>query len=187
MIINVDDSGKLIDLLPISYTHPSYYQAAVDALKEWQYEPARKNGEAIGVRQQLVFNFESRGQVLSLTTLEAAAALLHNLNEHTEVKCIFRGAELDELPRPTKVVQPLWVPAMENQPPGAGVLVDFYIDETGHPRMPTVSDYSDPTLALTAVHALKQWEFSVPTRRSRPVVAHASQWFTFSPAKSAER
>lgn len=186
LVINVDDSGKLIDLLPISYSHPAYYNAAVEALKEWQYEPAKKNGETIGVRQQLVFNFESRGQVVSLTTLEAASALLHNLNEHSEVKCIYRGAELDALPKPTKVVQPLWVPAMENQAPGAGVLVDFYIDETGHPRMPTVSGYTDPSLALTAVHALGQWEFSVPTRRGRPVVAHASQWFAFASAKTPQ-
>lgn len=96
---------------------------------------------------------------------------------------MYRGTELDALPTPTKVVQPLWVPAMEQPQTASGVMIDFYIDETGHPRMPTVSKYSDPSLALTAVHALEQWQFSVPTHRGRPVAAHAAQWFSFSAGK----
>jgi len=184
IIINVDDSGKLVDWLPVRYSHPDYYNAAVDALKEWEYKPAKKNGEPIGVRQQVVFSFESRGQVVSLTTVESVNAVFGRNLDNSEVKCVYRGAELDTLPKPVKVVQPLWVPAIEQQPPGSGVMVDFYIDETGHPRMPTVSKYADPTLALSAVHALEQWQFSVPTHRGRPVVAHAMQWFAFGAGKT---
>ena len=186
IIINVDDAGKLVDWLPVSYSHLKYYDAAVEALKEWQYQPARQKGEPIGVRQQIVFNFESRGQVASLMALDTVSAMIENAIGSREIKCVYRGRELDTVPKPTKVVQPRWVPAFEGLAAGAGVMVDFYIDETGHPRMPTASGYTDPTIALTAVHALEQWLFSVPTYRGRPVVAHAMQWFSFTPTKTAE-
>lgn len=182
VVINVDDSGKLVDWLPVSYSHPEYYRAAVDALKEWQYQPAQRAGEPIGVRQVLVFNFESRGQVVSLTPMETVNALLGDTMNRSGVKCIYRGGELDTPPQPIKQVQPLWVPAMATLPPGAGVMIDFYIDDTGHPRMATVSDYTDPTIAITAVRALEQWQFSVPTYRGRPVMTHAAQWFAFTSA-----
>lgn len=181
IIICVDDSGKLVDWLPVSYAHRTYLKAVEEALKEWRYQPARVGGEPIGVRQMLVFNFESRGQVASFTAVEVVDSLFGRAFGHRDVQCVYPGRELDSAPKPVKVVQPLWVQAAENLPAGAGVLVDFYIDQNGKPRMPTASNYDHPMIALAAVHALEQWEFSVPTRGGQPVVVHASQWFAFGP------
>lgn len=180
ILINVDDSGTLVDVLPVSYTHKAYYDAAAEALKHWKYEPAQVHGEPISVRQQIVFNFEARGQIVSLTAAETTDILLASFLGHEDVRCVLRGSELDSAPKPTKMVQPLWVPTIEKLQPGSGVLVDFYIDETGHPRMPAVTDYPDDLVAKAAVHALQQWEFTVPRYHGRPVAVRATQWFAFS-------
>ena len=187
VIINVDETGKLVDWLPVSYSHERYFQAAVEALKAWKFKPAAVHGEPTGIRQQLVFNFESRGQVASFTGMEGANALFRSIVPLSEVRRVYSGKQLDAAPKPMKIVQPRWVPAVEKSAPGDGVLVDFYIDETGQPRMPTVSQYTDPTLAQSAVDALEKWEFSVPTRDGRPVIVRATQWFSFAPqTKKAE-
>lgn len=181
VVINVDDQGKLIDWLPVSYSHERYLDAAVDALKHWKYVPASNDGEPMGVRQQLVFSFQTRGQVASFTGMEAANALFGSLKRSDDVHRVFSANQLDEAPKPTKTVQPRWVPAVAKSAPGSGVLVDFYIDETGHPRMPTVSGYTDPTIAQAAVDAIDKWEFSVPRRDGQPVIVRATQWFSFVP------
>lgn len=184
MVINVDDTGKLVDWLPVSYSHERYLDAAVEAVKGWKYEPAIQSGERMGIRQQVVFNFQTRGQVTSFTGMEAANALFRTLVPASDIRRVYSGNQLDELPKPLKVVQPRWVPAVEKAAPGSGVLVDFYIDETGHIRMPTVSGYSDPTIAQAAVEAMDRWEFSVPTHNGRPVIVRATQWFSFAPASN---
>jgi hypothetical protein len=52
------------------------------------------------------------------------------------------------------------------------VLLDFFIDETGRPRMPVVVQASDTLFAAAAVDALDQWRFTAPTRRRQPVAVH---------------
>lgn len=187
VVINVDDTGRLVDWLPVSYSHVRFLDAAVEALKGWKYQPAAMRGEPTGVRQQLVFNFQTRGQVASFTGMEAANALFRSVTPPSEVRRVFSGRQLDEVPKPMKVVQPRWVPAVDKSAPGSGVLVDFYIDETGRVRMPTVSNYADATLAQAAVDAIDQWEFSVPTHNRRPVIVRATQWFAFgAPSKQVD-
>ena len=74
-------------------------------------------------------------------------------------------------------------PKPENAPREVkGVTVDFYIDETGRPRMPTVNGRGNELMAASAVEALEQWRFTPPMRKGDPVAVRASQWFDFSEA-----
>ena len=59
------------------------------------------------------------------------------------------------------------------------IVVEFYIDETGRPRMPVAVAPSDSFLAAAAVFAIKQWRFAPPKHRGQPVLAHAMQTFVF--------
>jgi len=68
---------------------------------------------------------------------------------------------------------------------GGKVSVEFYIDETGRVRMPSVDletneAYED--LSATAIAAVGQWQFEPPTVKGRPVLVVAHQDFTFQPA-----
>lgn len=182
LVLNVDENGKLIDWLPISYAHPAYLSAAVDAIKGWEYRPAKINGEPVSVRQQVVFSFQSRGRVVSMLAIETANSLFRNVLGEQVTRCVYAGRDLDEQPKPIKVVQPLGLPPSVQVRPGAGVMIDFYIDENGHPRMPTVSNYDHPVMAAAAVQALEQWEFTPPKRNGQPVAVRVVQWFSFAPS-----
>lgn len=179
LIINVDVTGKLVDWLLLDYTSPRYADAAVEAIQQWKYKAAVYKGAPIGTRTTLVFNFETRGQVVSMTCLDMVDAYLKNLTRDRLVKCVVSGKELDAAPKPTVIISPAAVPA-ELAAGASGVLVDFYIDENGHPRMAAVDVKENDPMAMASLAAIEQWRFTPPTSKGRPVAVRASQWFDFS-------
>lgn len=177
--INVDGSGRLIDWLLLDYTHTRYADAAVEAVQKWTYKAAIYKGEPIGTRTTLIFDFETRGQVVSMTCLDMVDAYLKNFTGDRVVRCVVPGRELDAAPKPLVVVSPLAV-SPELARGSTGVWVDFYIDEAGRPRMAAVDVKENDPMAMASIEAIGQWRFTPPTSKGRPVVVRASQWFDFS-------
>ena len=186
IVVNIDDAGKLADWMLIESTHARFADAAVSALKKWSYKPAMVRGQPIGVRTELVFNFEMRGQVVSMTCIDTVAMLMQRISNSQPFKYIYRGGELDAAPKPILIVSPQPV-AQTGEAMQQGVLVDFYIDATGKPRMATVDTQGNLAMATSALIALDQWRFTPPTYRGRPVAVRASQWFDFSKAGLAAK
>lgn len=58
----VNAEGEVSDVHAITSTHPEWAEAAVAAVKQWQFEPARKNGEAVNMRKEtpMVFTNETK-------------------------------------------------------------------------------------------------------------------------------
>jgi protein TonB len=52
----IDRQGRLRDIHVIS-GHPVLAQAALQAVKEWVYRPARLNGQVIEMNTQITLNF----------------------------------------------------------------------------------------------------------------------------------
>jgi outer membrane biosynthesis protein TonB len=52
----LDEQGNVIEMKVISGT-PLLYQAAVDALKKWEYEPTYSNDQPIAVQMIVAINF----------------------------------------------------------------------------------------------------------------------------------
>ena len=68
---------------------------------------------------------------------------------------------------------------------GGHIHVEFYIDETGRVRMPSVSretDEASEALSSAAITAVAQWQFDPPTVKGRAVLVLAQQDFNFKPA-----
>ena len=187
LVINVDATGKLVDWMLIDYACARYADAAVNALKKWQYRPAIYNGEPIGVRTEIVFNFETRGQVVSLTGIDTLAALTKSITGDRQIQHVCKGDELDVAPRPLVVVSPLPIQPVDLKNAPQGVRVDFYIDETGRPRMATVDMEGNALMAAASLEAIEQWRFTPPTRKGHPVAVRASQWFDFGHAMAAAK
>ncbi|MFT3869610.1 MAG: energy transducer TonB [Nibricoccus sp.] len=179
LLINVDATGKLVDWLLLDYSESIFADAVVDAVKQWRFDPATYKGTPIGTRTTLVFNFETNGQVVSMTCLDMIDAYMKNFTKDQMVKCVVPGKELDSAPKPLVMVSPLAIPA-ELAAGASGVTVDFYIDETGRPRMPAVDVKENDPMALASLAAIEHWRFTPPTSKGRPVTVRATQWFDFS-------
>jgi len=188
LVVSVDETGKLVDWMLLDYAHVRYADAAVDALRKWQFRPAIVGGVPVGVRTEIVFDFETRGQVVSLACVDTMAVLMKRLAGDQQIRLLCRAGELDATPKPIVMVSPLPVQQVGGEAPPRGVLVDFYIDETGRPRMATVaSDRGNELMASAALEAIGQWRFTPPTSKGRLVAVRASQWFDFSKTAVAEK
>jgi TonB family protein len=180
VVINTDSTGKLTDWLVIGYTHREFADAAVAAIQQWKFEPARLQGEPVGTTVELFFYFEAKGVVVS--TSSAADVFDRQLmriigDRYAYQPCSLR--ELDRIPTPVVTVKPLYPGELADKGVKGKVTVDFYIDETGAVHLPAVSVKDDVELTALAVAALRQWKFEPPTRDGHPVLVKASQEFDF--------
>ncbi len=184
IIFNIDAEGKLVDWLVASYTHPAFAEEAVRSLQSWRYEPARRYGEPVGVRTSVAFNFVASGKVRTIQAVDTVTAFTTLLNRPNLTVRVAEPAQIDRPVEAVTVVKP-GHPAHpqtgDRADLSAGrVLVDFYIDEEGRPRMPVVLDSDDTAFALSAVNALSLWRYTPPTRDGEPVAVRAQQQFVFT-------
>jgi TonB family protein len=182
LAINTDAQGKLVEMLVVGYTRPELADAAVSAIKQWEFGPARLRGEPVGTTIELLFHFEARGVVVSTCNFNDVIEerMAHIIGIHYVYQpCSL--AELDRIPTPIVAVKPPYPPELAEKGVKGSVTVEFYIDETGAIRVPAVSAKDDSQLSALAVGALRQWKFEPPTRNGRPVLVKASQMFNFGP------
>ena len=179
LLITIDAEGHLGDWLVASYTEKPFADEAVWALKQWRYQPARIDGQPVGSRIRVAFSFTAKGKVV----LTEATGLLDNFISNivglptTRLVCPPR-----ELDRPIAALQaPAPIDPAVLTPSGAGgrVLVDFYVDAEGRPRMPVIVSSTEDVYAKAAVNALAQWRFQPPTRTGHPVSVRVQEEFVF--------
>jgi TonB family protein len=183
--VQVDETGKLTDLLVTAYTHPLLAESAVQALKRWNYEPAWLHGKPRGATVDLTFIFEHKGLVvvdLTVTSYVQLRDVQLRPNAYTYGARTLR--QLDRIPTPTKVVQPAYPVEAGQKQQTAVVTVFFFIDEQGRVRLPAVSRETsemNDALAAAAVNAVSQWQFEPPLSKGVPVLVAARQDFNFKP------
>jgi len=178
--ISTSVAGKLEEYLVVGYTDREFADAAVAAIKEWTFEPARLNGEPVATTAELIFYFEARGTVVSSATaadiLEAQVRRIID-GRYVYHPCTMR--ELDRIPLPLVTVHPQYPLQLAEKGVKGRVTIDFFIDETGAVRMPTGSAEDNNVLTGLAIDALSKWKFEPPTSRGRAVLVRASQVFNF--------
>jgi TonB family protein len=181
IMINVDRTGRLVDWLVIGYTDVRFADSAVAALKEWTFEPALWQGTPVSVCIPLTFNFDVEGVVVSITALEAMQSLMSSLSSQDQrevyAPCTLR--DLDRIPVPLHTVTPAYPKDLAAQAVEGDVTVEFYIDEQGAVRMPSIIGRPPRPLAELAVSSVSQWKFEPPTSKGRPVLVCVRQVFRF--------
>lgn len=179
VLVQIDPAGKLTDSLAIAYTEPAFAEEVLQTIKQWRFEPLRRNGEVIGSVLELSVTFKIDG-VVAVERMDAPqASQLSALGDDGYQSHGSRG--LDRIPTPYRVVAPVYPPEWRAQGVGGLITVDFYIDETGGVRMPTVASNAQPLLGASAIAAVREWRFSPPVRRGQPALARVQQVFNFSP------
>jgi len=185
--VSIDETGKLSDYLVIAYSHPRFAENAVGALTKWTFEPAQVHGSPRSCEADLTFRYEVRGVVVvSLTPFTSNELIRYKIAPNASAYSAVAPRQLDRLPTPRKIITPVYPMELARSSRGGHVSVDFYIDEEGHVRMPSVSletDEANENLAALAVTSVGQWEFEPPMSGGRPVVLLARQEFDFRPAK----
>lgn len=180
--INTDATGKLIEWLVVAYSHPDLAREAVDSIKQWKFVPARLRGEPVGTTIEVYFYFEAKGVVISTTMIDfVARATIFASNRNAYEPCSLR--DLDRIPTPLTTIVPQYPVELADKGVRGQVTVDFFIDETGVARLPSVSSHDNSELTALSIEALRQWKFEPPTQNGKPVLVRATQVFNFGSHK----
>ena len=130
---------------------------------------------------ELHFDYSAKGRVVSLNIFDTMNALLEKSGARSVVTKVCRPDELDQtLAAVQSVSPPKPAELVAADRARHSVLIDFYVDDKGRPRMPVVLSSPSPAYAQAAVAALSQWRFSTPTRGGQPVAVRARQEFVFT-------
>jgi TonB family protein len=179
VIVNIDADGQLVDLLVSRYSRREFADEAVGALRKWRFEPARRDGESVGARFVVKFDFSAPGKVATLTVFETIESRLQLQQKSGTAEVVSSTRKLDHPPAAVTTVQPVHPGSLPDATQDARVVVDYLIDQEGRPRMPVVLEATRDGYALAAVDALAQWRFTPPTSGGRPVAVQVRQEFVF--------
>lgn len=178
VLVNIDDQGHLTETMVLAYTHEPFADAALAAIRQWRFEPTRLHGENVGTVADLSFRFEVDGVLL----VQRTGVPVFQKSDPFDKNFAYRPYEfgtLDRIPTPQHVAEPVFPREWSDQGIHGKVTIDFFIDQTGAVRMPSLVATAHPLLAAAATTAIREWRFDPPLRKGRPVLAHCEQVFTF--------
>ncbi len=176
--VSIAANGGLNDALLVSASRREFGEEALRVVKQWRFEPERVKGEPVGGVGDISFIFEFNGPI-AIEKLSPAP----NEEPRGSADPFAYQAEtlkrLDRIPAPTHVVPPVYPKDWSDRGIAGSATVEFFIDETGQPRIPVVIATDHRFLGASAVAAVAQWRFEPPQAHGQPALVHAEQVFTF--------
>ena len=153
----IDKEGRVANVGVVS-GHPLLIAAAIDAVKQWQYQPTLLNGEPVAVSTVVDVNF--------------------TLNEPYDVALSTSGLTVGQ-PKALNTVEPVYPPLAKQARIQGTVHLRAVIGKDG--RVESVQPVSGhPLLIPAATEAVKQWVYQPAVEGGQPAQAVANVTLTFS-------
>jgi protein TonB len=176
--LQIDSTGTLTDALAIAFSHEAFAKHALDEVRRWRYEPARRDGEPIDSRVNLRIRFATQMRVVTFTPVDTPGSLMRNAGFVEGITLVCSAQDLDS---PLKVLHPATPvhPGRTANLPQGRTVVDFYVDEHGRARVPMVTESTHPAFTFAVIKALEDWRVAPPTRKGRPALGRMQQEVVF--------
>jgi len=187
LLLVVDNQGTKRDHLIVDSTHPEFAAEVEKVVDRWDFTAARREGQRINAITRLHVNFEKSGAVISLGPHEVMRHI-ESLSTPSQKERLTRHIasprQLDQIPEPVQVVQPLIPSTPGLHPDGVRIVYHFFIDQSGRVRLPHLNEddvsFIEEDILNALYDAIVQWEFSPPTVNGEPVIVRASLPFRVS-------
>ncbi|WP_438480503.1 TonB family protein [Oleiharenicola lentus] len=168
----VNAQGQLGDWLIAGSSDPAAEPVAEQVLRMLYFHPARwQGGRQAGPLGILLYL--AGGQGVAASTVADALSVSMTPRPTDRMVRIFQLEQLDATPVLLKHVPPARVEGR------GAVTLQFWVDESGAVRLPSVVAGFDDGLSRAALDAVSQWKFSAPLKAGRPVTALFRQQFEF--------
>lgn len=180
LTISVDPDGRLVDRLLTAYTRASFAKAAIEALHQWKFEPARVAGVPVATRQDFHFHFSITGQVVSRSGADAADSPVFMVPQKPEITVlVVKEEELDAPLQLDKHVVPEWPAVAPVSVQTAHVTLDYFVDGFGRTRLIAVAKSEGDAFSAAAVVAVMQWRYVAPLRRGEATMVRKREEIVF--------
>jgi TonB family protein len=148
----VNERGKVDSVIPIAHQdkNPELTQAALAAVKQWEFDPATKDGRPVPVRIDLNVRFEGA---------EPKATVL----DYYHVGCGIAP------PRTIKAPDPKYTKAARKAKIQGAVVLWLVVNAQGLPEHIRLQKSLDAGLDQCAVDAVQRWKFHPAMGNNKPV------------------
>jgi TonB family protein len=157
----VETDGSVGDVRVATSLDPELDDAAVRAMKQWQFKPGMRSGQPVPVRIEVEMSFTLRGNRLDSDR-------------------VFKPGSGVRVPTVLKEVKPQYTTAARDADIQGIVTLDCVVEPDGSVGDTRVVKGLDPELDKRAIAALKQWRFKAGELDGRPVAVQVSVEITFA-------
>jgi TonB family protein len=156
--IVISKTGDVRDMRLLS-GHPMLAPAAIEAVKQWKYQPYMQDGEAIEFATNVRVNFRlPDGGPLGIVASVPTGAAEGTSGSMPSVDDVLRISEAEIRQLRTEKVDPAYPPAAAQAHIQGTVVLDVQVNASGD--VENVRLYSGhPMLAKAAIEAVKQWKY----------------------------
>ena len=160
----VTESGDVENVELISADHPEFGTAAVDAVKQWKFDPATQDGKAIRMTVQFPILFNPPPDK-KLNAMEGREVF-------KEIKeTIIPENQLDHPLRVVKAPVAYWPAGLEGDPSTFQVITRVVIGPDGAIFNPEASADTPKVLIMPALKAVAEMTFDPPIYKGKPTYA----------------
>jgi TonB family protein len=172
----IDKEGSVSNLA-ISSGDLTFADAAVDAVRDWKFEPYMQNGQPVQVRQELAFKFtpdEKIGELnanLSPPTL-SRQALIPSRREDSPDGPLYEVGHGVTPPRPIYAPDPPYSETARKSKYQGTCVLSLVVGADGRPQDIKVDRALGMGLDQKAVDAISGWKFEPGTKNGEPVAVY---------------
>ena len=180
ILVNAD--GKAAYLLVVNCTDPAFGKALLDAVGSLTFAPARFKGVPVPARFHIKYQFSPPAKSIAVNAVEAATIRANSL----QAPVVYAAVAESKLDQPLEFIQSA-VPGLPAGYRPAGeqrvmLAVTFYVDAEGRVRAPNVESAPAPELIAPMIEAVREWTFTPPRFKGKPVLVFASRLVGFRAA-----
>jgi len=148
----VTEKGAVDELKIVSATQPEFGRAAEDAVRQWEFRPAERDGQPVAVRLQIPFEFSLTVEQIIETMLERPV--------FQEIKDIVVPArEMPSWPRPLQYLLPRYPESLKGSGKYGKAVVSIIINKEGKVMNPKIVKSTYPEFMLPALVTAARLEF----------------------------
>lgn len=180
----IEQNGGVSDLSVVS-GDVTLADAAVDAVRDWKFDPYMQNGQPIKVQQNLTFNFVLGNKVAQLdpkfpppSAVPQPSSSALSAPQTTREKAFRVGGEVTA-PKPIYAPDPAYDKGARKAKYQGTCLLSVVVGADGQPHDIKVVRALGQGLDAKAVEAVAKWKFEPATRNGEPVAVLINVEVTF--------
>jgi TonB family protein len=150
---------------------PLLADAAKEAVLQWRYQPARRNGEPVEVSTNIDINFYRDGQTSARDDTEPGLldASVYSKTHPEPPEGVFRVGNGVSAPRAILAPDPEYPKRARKKHQQGRVIFYVVVTEQGLPRDIKITQSLTPELDAKAYQAVSNWKFSPAMKDGKPV------------------
>ena len=170
----VDKSGRVTNAFVVRTLNPAFDEPALEAVRQWKFEPGRSNGVPVPVHMQVPVVF----QLPDLHDGGDSGVTIERKGKPDSLPPEYR---YDVAPKPRSRMVPVYPYALLHDGTSGSATIQFLVGENGHVLLADVLKTTNLEFGAALLATVEHFEFDPALRAGKPTRTVLSYEFEFEP------